>query len=128
MIIVKHKDELRGTSRAVETKEYATTRFLLREDGVGMTVTDVTLKAGIDATIQYKNHVEVCYCLEGEATLEDFETGQIHRIRPGTLWALPKHERHRFTAKGAVRLVSIFVPALVGAETWDEDGSFPLLP
>jgi L-ectoine synthase len=126
-MIVKHKAELQGTERALQTEDFSTTRFLLREDGVGLTMTDVTYHASVDATYRYKNHVEVVYCLEGEATLEDLETGEVHQIRPGTLWALPHHERVRYVSITPTRLISIFVPALVGPELHDEEGSFPLL-
>ena len=126
-MIVKHKDELRGTPRAVETKDWSTIRFLLREDGLGFTVTDVTLAAGMDSVMQYKHHLEACYCLEGEAVLEDVATGERHRILPGTLYALSNHERHRLRVVKPTRLVSIFSPALVGREVHDKDGSFPLL-
>lgn len=127
MIVVKHKADLQGTSRAIDTPAYATTRFLLREDGIGFTLTDVTIKEKTDVVIQYKHHVEAVYCLEGEATVFEFATGRSFPVRPGTCYAMAKHERHRFTCEGPVRLISIFVPALVGAETWDADGSFPLL-
>ena len=48
-MIVKHKPDLAGTARVVETPEYQTTRFLLREDGVGLTLTDIVIRAGSDA-------------------------------------------------------------------------------
>lgn len=53
--------------------------------------------------------------------------GEVHQIGPGTLWALPDHDRFRFIAVTDTRLVSIFTAALVGPETHDESGSFPVL-
>ena len=126
-MIVKHKDQLAGTSRTLTTADFSTIRFLLREDGVGLAMTDVKYHANVDATYRYKNHVKVVYCLEGEATLEDLETGEVHHIRPGTLWALPNHEQVRYVSLTPTRLISIFVPALAGPEVHDEEGSFPLL-
>ena len=126
-MIIRHKEDLRGTARAVETGAWSTTRFLLREDGVGLTLTDVTVRQGSDAVYGYRHHVEVCYCLEGEATLEELATGRVHAVRPGTLWAAAKGERFRFRALAPTRLVSVFTPALVGPEVNDQEGSFPLL-
>ncbi|MBN3950373.1 MAG: ectoine synthase [Nostoc sp. NMS7] len=126
-MLIKHKHELQNTSRAIQTKDWSTIRFLLEEDGVGITVTDVNIHEGSDAVYHYKHHTEVCYCLQGNATLEDLQTGQVHQVRPGTLWVSRKGERFRFVAKVHTRLISIFIPALLGTEVNDEEGSFPLL-
>ena len=77
--------------------------------------------------VYYKHHLEICYCLEGEATLIDLPTNTEHSIRPGSLWAAPDHQPFRFIAHQATRLVCVFSPALVGSEVNDADGSFPLL-
>ncbi|MEM6380235.1 MAG: ectoine synthase [Bacteroidota bacterium] len=127
MIIVKHKSDLLNTERAVETDDYSTVRLLLKKDGAGLTVTDVMIKGQSDSIYGYKHHKEICYCLEGEATLVDLENGIEHTIKPGSLWAATNHEKFRFIAHKPTRLISIFDPALVGPETNDEEGSFPLL-
>ena len=38
-----------------------------------------------------------------------------------------KHDRHRLEAHTDMRIVCVFTPALVGRETHDEDGSYPIL-
>lgn len=91
-MIVLHKADLKGTGRSLKTPEYETTRFLLREDGVGLTLTDITLKAGVDVVYEYENHVDVVYCLAGTSTVEDLATGEVHQISRETLWALPDHD------------------------------------
>lgn len=126
-MIIKHKRDLEGTSNAVSTADWSTIRFLLQADGVGITVTDVVIHAGSDAIYHYKNHTEVCYCLEGKATLEDLQANMTHRVTAGTLWVCHKGEKFRFIAEMPTRLVSIFMPALVGPEVNDAEGSFPLL-
>jgi hypothetical protein len=77
--------------------------------------------------LEYKNHLEVNYCIEGEGEVVDFATGTIWPIRPGTMYALDKHDRHILRAtKGDLRLVCTFSPALSGRETHDADGSYRL--
>ncbi len=125
---VKHRDQGDGAKGSVATDKWATTRMLLREDGFGLTVSDVRVPAGSEGVYGYKHHVEVCYCIEGEAELEELASGVLHRIRPGSLWAAEKGERLRLAVKTDFRVIAVFVPALVGPETSDAEGSFPLLP
>ena len=126
-MLIKHKADLQGTPRAMSTDLWSTTRFLLREDGAGLTLTDVTIAKDDGHIYGYQHHSEVGYCLEGLATLEDLATGEIHDITPGSLWLAHKGERFRFVALETTRLITIFTPALVGPEVNDENGSFPLL-
>lgn len=104
-MIVRTVTDLTGTKGDVRTEHWTSLRFLHREDGMGFTVTDTTLKAGMDQVIWYKNHLEACYVLEGEGTIEELSTGTVHELRPGTLYALDKHDRHRLRARTRMRLV-----------------------
>ena len=90
---------------------------------MGVTLTDSILEEGFEMTLWQKNHLEACYCLEGEGTVEELETGKTHLIRPGTLYAMDQHDRHRIRAKTRMRVVCTFVPALTGTEEHDADGS-----
>ena len=65
------------------------------------------------------------YCLEGEGVLEDLATGRSYLIKPGTLYALDKHDRHRLKVKTRMRVICTFVPPLVGGEMHDAEGSYP---
>ena len=106
---------------------WSSARYLLRRDRMGFTLTHTTIAAGSSQTMQYKNHVEGNLVIEGEGELTDLDTGTVHRLRPGTMYALDKHDRHRIDAVTDMRLVCVFAPALVGPETHDEDGSYPVL-
>jgi L-ectoine synthase len=116
-IQIVRKAQLTGTDRHVRTAAYETHRFLLAGDGAEVTVTDVVLRPGIEATYGYDRHVEVAYCLEGAATLTDLETGATHAIAPGTLWVAPRGSRFRFVAAEPTRLVCVFTPPFAGRET-----------
>ena len=104
-----------------------TLRYLLREDGVGFTVSDIRVGAGGDKVLWYKNHIEANLVIEGEGTVEDLATGEVHELKPGTMYVLDKHDRHRIRTTTPMRLICVFTPALVGGEVHDEDGSYPLL-
>jgi L-ectoine synthase len=123
-MIVKTTDDVRGTRGEVKTEFWSSCRLLHKEDGMGVTLTDAILEAGLDQLWWYKNHLEAVYCLDGEGTLENLATGEIHVIKPGTLYALDKHDRHRLKVTSRMRVVCTFVPPLVGGEMHDADGSY----
>lgn len=116
-VTVIRKSDLAGTSRHVTTHAYETTRFLLREDDAGVTLTDIVIAPGVEETYGYDAHIEVAYCIEGRATLTDLSSGEAHSIEPGTLWAARQGERFRFIAHEPTRLICAFTPPFGGAET-----------
>jgi L-ectoine synthase len=75
--------------------------------------------------MEYRHHLEACYCLEGEAEIEELTTGERHAIGPGVLYALNEHDRHVIRVTETLRLVCVFNPPLAGAETHDATGAFP---
>ena len=70
-----------------------------------------------------KHHIENCYCLGGKGTVEELDTGTLHEIRPGALYAMNNHDPHRIRAKPQMHIIRTFVPALTGHEVHDADGS-----
>ncbi|MFZ4156243.1 ectoine synthase [Streptomyces pseudogriseolus] len=99
-------------------------RFLTRADGVGYTVTDTTVRAGTKSRLEYRNHLESCYCIEGSGEVVDSD-GVSHPITPGTLYALDRHDAHWLVASPHedLRLVCVFTPALRGDEVHDLDSA-----
>ncbi len=122
-MIVKTLEDVAGTKGDAHGDKWHSMRLLHKEDGMGVTLTDSILEAGFEMVLWQKNHFEACYCLEGAGTVEELETGIIHEIRPGTLYAMNNHDRHRIRVKDRMRLVCTFFPALTGEETHDADGS-----
>jgi L-ectoine synthase len=111
------KETLTGTSRHVRSACYETHRFLLAEDGLGVTVTDIVLAPGIEATYGYDNHVEIAYCIEGEALIRALPDGVEERICPGVMWVAEGGQRFLFRANTPTRLICVFTPPFVGHET-----------
>ncbi len=122
-MIVKSKDEVIGTKGDAHGERWRSLRLLHDEDGMGVTLTDSILEAGFEMVLWQKNHLEACYCLEGEGTVEELDTGKVHEVKAGTLYAMNEHDRHRIRAKTKMRIVCTFYPALTGEEKHDADGS-----
>ena len=127
-MIVRTVDDLKTQGSYREKPGvWSSARYLLRRDGMGFTLTHTTIAAGSSQTMQYRNHVEGNLVIEGEGDLTELDTGTVHPLRSGTMYALDRHDRHRIDARTDMRLVCVFSPALVGPETHDEDGSYPIL-
>lgn len=127
-MIVRRLDDVRAAGNEVSGPTWTSRRLLLAEDGCNFSLHDTTLGAGTDTKMWYRNHVEAVYCIGGEGWIDDHETGERHPIAPGTLYVLDKHDRHTLHAETELRMVCVFDPALVGGETHDADGAYPLLP
>lgn len=124
-MIVRSLSEVVGTERDVAGEGWRSRRLLLRDDGMGFSLHETTVEAGAELDIEYRHHLEACYCLDGEAEVEDLASGERHVIRPGVVYALDQHDRHVVRVRQALRLVCVFNPALAGAETHDASGAFP---
>jgi L-ectoine synthase len=114
-MIIRTLSEIADTERDVAWGNGQSRRFLLARDGMGFTLTDTTIDAGTESLLEYRQHMEACYCIEGEGELVDMD-GNVHRLVPGTMYALDKHDRHRLRARTTLRLLCVFLPALQGTE------------
>jgi L-ectoine synthase len=99
-------------------------RLLLDADGMGYTVTDTIVAAGTKSNLQYRNHLEACYCIDGEGEVVDM-AGNSFRLTPGTLYALDQNDAHWLVASSAgdMRLICVFSPALRGDERHSLDAA-----
>ncbi|WEL43302.1 ectoine synthase [Pseudomonas sp. CBSPBW29] len=70
-----------------------------------------------ESLLQYRNHLEACYCIAGEGEVEDMD-GNVYPIRPGDIYALDQHDCHylRGGKDQDLVLVSVFNPPLKGDE------------
>ena len=101
-------------------------RIILKRDGMGHSLHDTVVKEGTELHLQYKHHFETNYCISGEGEVVDVKSGRVHKIVPGTLYALDQHDEHVVRAtRGDLRLVCVFTPPLSGRERHREDGSYP---
>lgn len=124
-MIVRTVSELAGTRREVEGPGWRSTRVIVRDDGVGYSLHETVVAAGMELRLEYKHHFETNYCVAGSGEVVDLVTGQAHPLRPGTVYALDKHDAHVVRAfDDGLRLVCVFSPALRGDETHDSSGGY----
>ena len=126
-MIVQKLADIIGTDRDVDNGNWVSRRLLLRKDGMGFSMHETILRAGTETYMWYKHHLEAVYCIDGEGEVEDLATGTIHRLEPGTLYALDEHDKHIVRAKTDIRTICVFYPPLSGREVHDEEGVYPLI-
>ncbi|WP_026423023.1 ectoine synthase [Actinokineospora inagensis] len=126
-MIVRTLDEITDTDRDVQAENWRSKRIILAKDAVGFSVHETVLYPGRVNEFWYANHVEAVFVVEGEGELLDKETGQIHRLAPGSLYLLDGHEHHQLTVRSRMRTVCVFNPPVTGREVHDENGVYPLI-
>jgi L-ectoine synthase len=111
------KEDVAGSPFHVDWGNGDSYRLLTARDQMGFGVCYTVVRAGSESLLEYRNHLEACYCLSGEGEVEDM-AGNIHMIRPGVLYVLDEHDKHylRGGKSGDLILLSIFNPPLQGHE------------
>ncbi len=124
-MIIRSLAEITGSDRDVAGPGWKSRRLLLACDGMGFSLTDTVILEGASLTLEYKHHLEACYCIEGAGDVTALSDGVTHELRPFTVYALDRNDRHTVRAtNGDMRLVCVFNPALTGQEVHREDGSY----
>ncbi|GAB2816802.1 ectoine synthase [Lentzea nigeriaca] len=120
-MIVRSYDEI----APVEWGNGTSHRLLTESDGMGFTVCETLVRRGTTSALQYRRHLEACYCIGGSGEVVTAD-GEHHKIMEGTLYALDKHDAHYLVASDDedLRLISVFNPPLSGDEKHNlsEDG------
>lgn len=127
-MIIAEKDKLQGTDRDASGPGWESLRLLVRSDGMGFSMTETKVLPGAKLVLEYKHHVEACYCVGGTGTVIEVQSGQSHAIRPGVLYAPNAHDRHEVHVPSGgepLHLICVFSPALEGDEVHGPDGSYP---
>ena len=125
-MIVKKLEDILSTDADVDTEGWTSRRLIYKDAGMGYSVNDTIIKPGAELEMEYRNHLETVYCIEGAGEIVDLATGQTHEIASGTIYALNNHDRHVLKAnKGThMRMVCVFNPPLTGREVHDETGAY----
>lgn len=123
-MILRDLATARQGDRLVHSNGWDSTRLLLASDGMGFSFHVTRIHAGTEHFFHYKYHFESVYCLSGEGEVEDLSTGEVHQIRPGVMYALDKHDRHRLKAYSEMVMACCFNPPVTGRETHRSDGSY----
>ncbi|MDO5635381.1 MAG: ectoine synthase [Micrococcus sp.] len=99
-------------------------RLITAQDDMGFAVAHTVVEAGSSSKLQYRNHQEACYCIQGNGSVVEPD-GTVHEITVGTIYVLPNHEKHELRGGTEdMHLVSIFNPPITGDEKHElsEDG------
>ncbi|MGD9841770.1 MAG: ectoine synthase [Steroidobacteraceae bacterium] len=124
-MIVRKLSDARQTARRVVSKNWESTRLILKSDAMGFSFHITTIYAGTRTRICYRHHLESVYCIAGRGEIEILVDGNRHDISPGTLYALDKHDEHELIAHTDLLLACVFSPALTGSEVHDATGAYP---
>lgn len=126
-MIVRALTEIEDTELDVRADTWRSRRLLLAKDAMGFSMHDTVLYAGTVTEMHYQNHLEAVYCIEGHAEITEAGNGAVHDLRPGTLYALDRHDKHTLRVLEDFRCVCVFNPPVTGREVHDEHGVYPLL-
>jgi len=127
-MIVRNIKDIIGTDNETKTDTWASRRMLLRKDNMGFSFHETIIYAGTETHIHYQNHLEAVYCVAGDGEIETVKDGKVYPIKDGTMYALNENDEHYLRGgKEDMRLICVFNPGVVGPETHDEDGVYPLL-
>lgn len=125
MIVRTLQDAEKGERRVV-TRNWESTRLLLKADGMGFSFHITTIYPGTETAMWYRHHLEAVFCLEGDGELVSLEDEKVHPICKGTIYALDRHDRHILRARTKMKMACVFNPPLHGKEVHDADGVYPL--
>ena len=116
-MFVRSLNDVEATENYVHWGNGTSHRLLTEKDKMGFTVCHTIVRAGTQSELQYRNHLEACYCIGGEGEVEDMN-GTVFPIRKGDIYVLDENDRHylRGGKNTDLILVSVFNPPLKGTE------------
>ena len=125
-MIVRTLQECENSDRKVGTDTWNSVRMLLADDKMGFSFHITTIYAGGETHIHYKNHLEAVYCISGDGEVETLADNKVHKIEPGVLYILDKHDEHMLRGGSEdMKLACVFNPPLTGKEVHGPDGAYP---
>lgn len=116
-MFVRSLNDVEKTDYFVDWGNGTSHRMLTEADGMGFTVCHTVVKKGSESRLEYRNHLEACYCIGGEGEVEDMN-GNVYPIKVGDIYVLNQHDKHylRGGKDTDLILVSVFNPPLKGTE------------
>lgn len=113
-MFIRRRAEIESVNWGNGTSE----RLLTHDDQFGFTVAHTVVNAGTVSKLEYKSHLEACYCIRGSGSVRSEDGSAEAHLLPGILYALDQHDRHYLIASETedLELISIFNPPLRGDE------------
>lgn len=125
-MIVRTLEEAEQSDRRVVSNGWESARLLLKSDAMGFSFHITTIYAGANLEMHYQNHLESVYCISGEGEIEDLADGNVYPIKPGTIYALNNHDKHKLRATTEMKMACVFNPPLHGKEVHNAQGAYEL--
>ena len=102
----------------IEWGQGTSQRILTKKDGMGFTVAHTVVRKGTEAALQYRHHLEACYCIGGRGYVLTADRQTRFEITPGVIYVLDEHDAHYLQGgeDEDLILVSIFNPPINGDE------------
>lgn len=126
-MLVRTLDEVTDTDADVKTPNWRSKRIILGKEKAGFSVHETTLYAGTVNDFWYANHIEAVFVYSGEGEIEDKATGEVHQLKPGSLYLLNNHDKHQVRPTTEMHTVCVFNPPVTGREVHDENGVYPVV-
>lgn len=124
-MIVRDLKTIRASEHNVKSTGWESARMLLKQDGMGFSFHITTLYTGAEIKMQYLNHLESVYIMQGKGTIENLANGEIHDLYTGVMYALDAHDHHVLRIEEEIVCACVFNPPVSGREVHDENGSYP---
>ena len=70
-MFVRSLNDVEATENYVHWGNGTSHRLLTEKDKMGFTVCHTIVRAGTQSELHYRNHLEACYCIDGEGEVED---------------------------------------------------------
>lgn len=120
-MFMRMKDELQGVMWGNGTSH----RLLTEGDNMGFTVCHTVVFKGTESRLQYRRHLEACYCISGSGEVISADGSTRLEVKPGIIYALDNHDAHilRADENEDMHLISVFNPPLTGNEKHQLDAS-----
>jgi len=115
----KDVKDILGTDRDVVGNGWQSRRLILAGDGLKYSVHETTIAANATLRFKYANHRETVYCIEGEGTVQNLATGEVHSLHPGCIYSAGIGDDHIVKTATEMKLLCMFDPPLVGQESAD---------
>lgn len=125
-MIVRTLETARNNERRVESKGWESVRLLLRSDEMGFSFHITTIYRDAELHMHYQNHLEAVYCISGSGEITTEADGVVYPIKPGTVYALDKHDKHVLRAFEEMQMACVFNPPVHGKEVHNANGAYEL--
>lgn len=114
-----------SSTKAINWGNGTSARLLTESDNMGFTVCHTVVDRGTESRIQYRRHLEACYCIKGQGRVISADGETVLEVQPGSLYVLDQHDAHILIASDDedLHLVSVFDPPLTGNERHTLDAS-----